>query len=205
MTEINFRGKVIGLTGGIGSGKSTLASLLEKWGAFILDSDKTAQKVVLKGTKGFQEIIDCFGKEIVAQDGEIDRAKLASIIFHNREKKQILEKIIYPLIKEWDKEEINTAFARNKETVIIKNSPLLIESGLYMHCYKTILIVAEEPIRMKRILKSRPLMSKERIEATIRAQMNDEDKKKYADFVIENNHSRAHLAKIAEKIILPYF
>src|SRR5690554_3104871 len=119
---------LIGLTGGIASGKSTVSSYLEELGAIIIDADKIAKYTLKKGEKAFKGVIDYFGEDILNRDGEINRSKLARIIFNDQKKRKILENITHPIIIKKINKKIEEYQESNR--IIILDAPLLFEVGL---------------------------------------------------------------------------
>src|SRR6058998_2859808 len=87
---------LVGLTGGIGSGKTTVARMLASRGAVVLDADVFARQAIDPETPGFQRVVEAFGDRVVGDDGSLDRAKLADIVFHDESKRRALEAIVHP-------------------------------------------------------------------------------------------------------------
>ncbi|NDE54229.1 MAG: dephospho-CoA kinase, partial [Actinobacteria bacterium] len=112
----------VALTGGIGSGKSAVAEMLEECGAIVLDSDQLARDVIERGTPGFEAVLAAFGDAILT-DGEIDRAKLASIVFQDEAKRKELESIIHPLVRDAAESVMRKA---PLDSVVINQIPLLV-------------------------------------------------------------------------------
>ncbi len=201
----SFRGKLIGLTGGIGAGKNTLAALFEEWGAYVLDSDKTAREVIQQGTKGYQEVIRAFGEGILDKTGEINRPLLANIVFHDKTKRTELEQIIHPLIKAFDTECIRRILTESPERVIVKNTPLLFETSLSEECFATVLVTAKKEKRIERVLKKIPQAEREEITARMDVQMPEEEKIKRADFTLFNNGTIEELRCEATEKLYQFF
>jgi dephospho-CoA kinase len=176
---------VIGLTGGIASGKSTVASILIEKGITVIDADIEARLAVEKGEEAYEEIIACFGNEIILEDGSIDRAKLGSIIFHNDKQRQKLNSIVHPAVRKRMLTKKDNAIA-NDEKLVIMDIPLLFESNLTFMVDKTILVYVDEDIQLDRLMKRNEL-SKYDAAARINSQMPLKEKIKLADAVINNN------------------
>ena len=138
---------IIGLCGCTGSGKSTVASLFAMYGAHIIDCDNIAHNVTKKGTECLKEIVDHFGINVLKNDGELNRKALASIVFGNLNEKKILETITHKYILEKVFEEFSS-----HEGLILVDAPLLFESGLDSWCNYTIVVTADEKVRLKRIM-----------------------------------------------------
>jgi dephospho-CoA kinase len=176
---------VIGLTGGIASGKSTVSNMLKEMAVTVIDADVEARLAVEKGEPAYQEILAGFGDDIVLPSGDIDRVKLGSIIFHNAEKRQLLNGIVHPEVRRRMNSQVEAAKERG-EQVIVLDIPLLFESKLTQMVEKTILVYVDRDIQLKRLME-RNNLSLEEAEARIKSQMPLSDKVPLADAVINNN------------------
>lgn len=176
--------KKVGLTGNIGCGKSTVAQMFKKLGAYVLDADKLIHSFYKKVHPVYKEVLKVFGEEILDKEGNIDRKKLARIVFTNKEKLQILENIIHKaLYKEID--EILKTLPEN--SIFILEAALLVEKGTYKNYDKLIVVWAPYEVCKERALKRG--MSEEDFERRWKNQMPIDEKVKYADFVIDNSKS----------------
>ena len=188
--------KKIGLTGSIGTGKSTVAKIFQELGAYVIDADKIVHEL-LKREDIKEKIREAFG-DVFDSKGEVDRKKLASIVFNNPEKKKILENILHPLVFQ----EINKFFKevekKDPNAVAIAEVPLMIETGSYKNYDKIIVVYAPEELQLKRLLEKG--MSKEEAIKRIKSQMPIDEKVKYADIVIENTSTLEDLRKKVEEI-----
>ena len=161
---------VIGITGGFSAGKSTVADLLEDKGAYKIDADKIAHKILEDDSKIKAQVIELFGEDILA-DGIIDRRKLGQVVFDNRNMLNSLSSLIHPEIFKWiDKEASQT----NKDVIVI-DAPLLIESGLYKNVDYIVVVSADEANQIRIIKK------------IISNQYSINEKIKAADFVLKND------------------
>jgi dephospho-CoA kinase len=176
---------VIGLTGGIASGKSTVSNMIKEMDITVIDADVEARLAVEKGEPAYQEILAGFGDDIVLPGGDIDRVKLGSIIFHNAEKRQLLNGIVHPEVRRRMNNQVEAAKERG-EQVIVLDIPLLFESKLTHMVEKTILVYVDRDIQLKRLME-RNNLSLEEAEARIKSQMPLSDKVPLADAVINNN------------------
>ncbi|MDQ0975580.1 dephospho-CoA kinase [Neobacillus niacini] len=184
---------VIGLTGGIASGKSTVSNILKEMNITIIDADVEARLAVEKGEPAYQKIVAEFGNNILLTNEEIDRVKLGSIIFHNVEKRQLLNSIVHPEVRKRMNNQVEAAKER-EEQVIILDIPLLFESKLTHMVEKTILVYVDRDIQLKRLMERNDL-SLEEAEARIKSQMPLSEKVALADAVINNNGSIAETKK----------
>lgn len=176
---------VIGLTGGIASGKSTVSNLFKDMGVTVIDADVEARLAVNKGEPAYQRIIEEFGEEILLANGEIDRQKLGSIIFHDETKRQILNGIVHPDVRRRMTKQTAKAIHDNEATVVL-DIPLLFESNLTYMADKTLLVYVNEDTQLERLIK-RNQLSKEDAVARIQSQMSLAKKRQLADAVIDNN------------------
>lgn len=191
----------IALTGGIGSGKSLAAEFFEELGAVVIDSDQLARDAIERGTPGFDEVVASFGDAILS-GGEIDRAKLAEIVFKDELARRNLEAIIHPRVRD-----IATRIAARvpQDGVVINQIPLLFETNGKSR-FDVVITVASTLENRKARLAQRGMKSYE-IERRINAQASDEQRASIADIVIENDGTQeeleARVAEVWEREILP--
>jgi dephospho-CoA kinase len=178
---------IIGLTGGIASGKSTVSNMLKELDITVIDADVEARMAVEKGEPAYLKIIEAFGREILLDNGEIDRQKLGGIIFHQEEKRLLLNQIVHPEVRKRMLSQIEAA-KQNKETVIVLDIPLLFESKLTFMADKTLLVYVDKETQVMRLM-NRNQLSLEDAKARINSQMPLSEKVKLADAVINNNGS----------------
>ncbi len=147
--------KIIGITGGVGSGKSAVLQLLQQeYGAVVVQLDEVAKKLQKKGTPCWNEIVEVFGTEILDEAKELDRKKLAQIVFQDQEKLARLNAIVHPAVKQYvllDIEEKRKA----KTSLYVLEAALLLEAGYDKICEETWFIYTEESIRRARLKASR--------------------------------------------------
>ncbi|MEJ6949941.1 dephospho-CoA kinase [Natronospora cellulosivora (SeqCode)] len=178
---------LLGLTGGIASGKSTVSSYLEELGALIIDADRIAREVLEKGEIGYKQVVETFGNDILNESGEINRSKLAGIIFSNKRLRKKLENITHPLIIKKINEKIEEYRENNR--IIILDAPLLFEVGLDKDVDKTCLVYVDKETQLKRLIK-RDKLSKVEAQRRIESQLSLEKKRDMADIVINNQGSK---------------
>lgn len=178
-------GQIIGITGGIASGKSSVSLYLQELGFMIVDADLASRAVVEPGEEAYHQVVKAFGEDILLTDGNIDRAKLGSIIFHDQEKRLLLNGIVHPAVRNWMRLKTEEALASGEETVFM-DIPLLFESKLTFMVEKTLLIYVDEQVQLKRLMNRNGLSETEAL-ARIHSQMPLADKKALADAVIDNN------------------
>ncbi|GHH97263.1 dephospho-CoA kinase [Neobacillus kokaensis] len=184
---------IVGLTGGIASGKSTVSNMLKEMNITIIDADIESRLAVQKGEPAYFKIIAEFGEEVILADGEIDRPKLGSIIFHQEEKRQLLNQIVHPEVRRRMKAKIDQSMHAQEE-VIVLDIPLLFESKLTYMVDKTILVYVDKDTQLKRLM-DRNNLSVQDAQARIHSQMPLSEKVSLADAVINNNGTREDTKK----------
>jgi dephospho-CoA kinase len=172
----------VGLTGGVGSGKSTVARLLSAHGAVVIDADAIAREVVEPGTPGLKGVLERFGDRVLADDGTLDRAALAAIVFNDDAERAALNAIVHPLIGARTVELMQAAPA---DAVIVHDIPLLIEGNLASGFDVVVVVEADVPTRLSR-LAARGLPEAD-ARSRMAAQASDEQRRAVADEVISNN------------------
>lgn len=178
---------VVGLTGGIGSGKSTVSQMLAARGAVIVDADVLAREVVEPGTDGFDEVVEAFGSEVVGADGEIDRPKLASIVFADPEKRKRLESIIWPRVGAGVAERMEQL--RETDAIVVLDVPLMAESPQGSRRFADAVIVVDaQPDTQLRHLEAKGVTNEE-ARSRMAAQISREERLKIADHVLSNDGS----------------
>lgn len=187
---------IIGLTGGIASGKSTVSAFLEDAGAIIVDADKIARDVVLKGKPAWEEIVNTFGKKVLLPDGQINRVYLGDIIFNDPVKKSILNSIVHPRV--FTETENCLAEIEEKQAceVVILDVPLLFESGMHKGLSEVIVVYVPESVQIERLI-ARDNLTKEQAMVRICSQMPIEEKKCLATIVIDNTGSLDNTRRIS--------
>jgi len=177
--------KVIGLTGGIASGKSTVATELRKQNVPVFDADEVSRNAVAKGSKGLALVAEAFGAKYLTADGEMDRAKISQLVFSDKEALKTLEGILHKIV--WDEAEAFLAEAREqKAKLAVLDVPLLIETKWHERVDLVWLVAVSKEQQIKRAM-IRSGMTEEEVKARIAAQMSLEDKKKFADVVLDNS------------------
>ncbi|MNI05551.1 Dephospho-CoA kinase [compost metagenome] len=176
----------LGLTGGIASGKSTVAQMLVNRGAALIDADVIAREIMEPGHPVLHSVVERFGKDVLKEDGTLDRKKLGSIVFSDPAQRKALEAITHPAIRSEMREVMNRLENENPKRLVIADIPLLYESGLE-NLYDEILVVyVPREVQRDRLMKRDGLNWSE-AEARLNAQMDIELKKQKADFVIDNS------------------
>ncbi len=185
--------KLVGLTGGIASGKSSVAAILRRLGAAVIDADELSREVVQPGEVAWQEIVDAFGAEVLQPDQTIDRQRLRRIIFNDPAARKNLEVIIHPRVRALAERRIQEYAAAGYE-IVVYEVPLLFEVRLHETLRPVILVACDAKTQTERIVQ-RDRVAGVEAQKTIAAQMSLEEKRKLADYVIENNGSLEELER----------
>lgn len=178
----------VGLTGSIAVGKSTVCEIFRELGCHILDADQTARDVVEPRTEGLEKVIEHFGEGVLKSDGSLDRAALGNIVFADKAKLEILNSIIHPLVFRAQNDWIKSLENTDPKGIAIVDAALMIESGGYKRFNKLIVVWCNADIQVARLMK-RDGFSKEEARRRIDSQMPQEEKKKFADFLIDTSGS----------------
>lgn len=176
----------VGLTGSIAVGKSFVSTLLAEMGCHVLDADKTAREVVARGTPGLAKVVEAFGSEVLLPDGELDRARLGAIIFADEGRRALLNSILHPYIIAAQDEQLRRWEQDDPQGIAVVDAALMIESGGYRRFDKIIVVHCRTEVQVERLM-ARNNLSRTEAESRIIAQMPQEEKKRYADFLIDTS------------------
>lgn len=176
----------VGLTGSIAVGKTFVSSVFAELGCHVLDADQTAREVVMPGAAGLKAVAQEFGEEILAPDGTLDRARMASLVFTDEQKRLRLNFILHPFIiarqdeilREWEREDPNG--------IGIVDAALMIESGGYKRFDKVIVVHCRPEVQLERLMLRNKLTLAE-AQQRIASQMPQEEKQRYADYLIDTS------------------
>ena len=188
----------VGLTGGIGSGKSTFAAFLAERGAQVIDADQLGRDALRPGEPAWHSVVDNFGDEVLsAGTMEIDRKRLAELVFADPNKLAALNAITHPVIAAG----IADAFERLAQTdaIVVLDAALLVELGLDKAMNVLVVVDADDDVRKKRLQSSRRMELTD-IEARIAAQASSEELIRRADIVVRNDGSLEALALEADRV-----
>jgi dephospho-CoA kinase len=176
----------VGLTGSIAVGKSFVLGVLVELGCRALNADVTAREVVAPESPGLQALVEAFGKEILTTNGTLDRSKLSSAVFADEEKRLRLNSILHPFIIAAQDEQMRKWESEDPKRIAVVDAALMIESGGYRRFDKLIVVHCRPEVQMQRLM-SRDGLNREQAEQRITAQMPQEEKKKFADFLIDTS------------------
>ena len=186
----------VGLTGGIGSGKTTVSNFLLDYGIPVYNSDSKGKTLMNTNLELKNNIVSIFG-ERVYDNGILNTNLLSNIVFNDFTKIEQLNNLVHPKVAQ----DFNQWVGKNNnKPILVKEAAILIESGAYLNMDKIILVVSEKSTRINRVSK-RDNFDLESIEKRINLQLKDNEKIKYADYIIENNSSLGHLKLEVIKVI----
>ncbi|MFJ5777199.1 dephospho-CoA kinase [Streptomyces sp. NPDC093094] len=186
----------VGLTGGIGAGKSEVSRLLVECGAVLIDADRIAREVVEPGTPGLAAVVDAFGKDVLAEDGSLDRPRLGSIVFGDPEKLALLNSLVHPLVGARSRELEEAAPA---DAVVVHDVPLLTENGLAALYDLVVVVDAAPETQLDRLVRLRG-MAEEDARARMAAQATREQRREIADIVIDNDMPLPELRRRVDEV-----
>ena len=191
--------KIIGLTGGIASGKSTVSKMFKEREIPVIDTDQIAKTLLNEDKDIYKEILKTFGEDVLTPNQEINRNKLAQIIFKDKEKRKKLNAIIHPKVKEITLHE-TTHLKDLKQPLIVLDVPLLFEADFDSVCDVTIVVYARKKDQISRLL-SREGIDEAYAKQKISAQMPLSKKKELADYIIDNSKSILETRKSFERVL----
>lgn len=188
----------VGLTGSIAVGKSHVCEVFRELGCHVLDADTTAREVVEPGTRGLKQIVAAFGKEVLLQDGSLDRATLGAIVFTDAQKRQLLNSIVHPLVIEEQNHWLRRQERDDPHGIAIVDAALMIESGGYRRFQHLIVVWCRPDIQLARLM-SRDDLTETEARRRITSQLPQDEKKRYADFLIDTSgeYSETRLQTLA--------
>jgi dephospho-CoA kinase len=191
--------RVFGLTGGIGSGKSAVAKRLRARGLPVVNADDLARTAVERGSVGLERVTDYFGQGVLTDEGELDRAQLARIVFDDPEARRMLDSMIHPIVRALAAERFQELDAQG-EPLACYEVPLLYEVGLDRTYYPVLVVNAPPELREQRIAQ-RDGFTPTQIAARMAAQMPLSEKVRRADYVIDNAGTLAELAEATDIVL----
>ena len=185
----------IGLTGGIASGKSLIADMFAARGVPVVDTDVIAREVVQPGEPALREIEREFGPDVVSPDGRLDRRRLREIVFANESKREALEAILHPRIRDAAVRQSSVAGGEYQVIVV----PLLVESPMRHWMDRILVVDCSEETQLQRLLE-RDAESREQARRMIAAQASREERLAIADDVVGNDGTKAGAEEQVEKL-----
>ncbi len=195
----------VGLTGSIAVGKSYVCDIFRELGAVVLDADVTAREVVAKDSIGLRLITKEFGEGILDSEGSLDRTKMGELIFADGNKRQLLNSIVHPLVYEKQNEWLEQIAEENLNVIAIIDAALMIETGGYKRFDKLIVVFCDLDVQLQRLMLRNELTQSDALRR-INAQMPQEEKKLFADFLIDTTNgydpAKAQTIEVYEQLKL---
>ena len=176
----------VGLTGSIGVGKTFVAGVMQEAGCHVVDADQTAREVVIPGTPGLAAVVQAFGPDILRADGSLDRPKLGALVFPDQTKRELLNAILHPFIIARQDELLREWESVDPEGIGVVDAALMIESGGYKRFDKLIVVHCRPEVQLERLM-TRDGLSEAEAKQRIAAQMSQDDKQKFADYLIDTS------------------
>ena len=193
--------KFIGITGGVGAGKSSILSYIrEHYPCEIYLADEVAHEVKKSGTSCFFRLVGLLGKDILGEDGEIDKGRMAAKIFADDSLLGRVNDIVHPAVKEYLLERLELAKKQGNVELFFVEAALLIECGYGELVDEMWYVYAQKSVRKKRLMKSRGY-SEEKVRQIMQAQLSEEEFRKNSDFVIDNGGELEEACKSVDERI----
>ena len=188
----------VALTGNIGAGKSTVVDLFRRWGATIIDADQLVREVQVPGHPALAAIADRFGKEVLHQDGTLDRARLRARVLDQPGELKALNRIMHPLVHR-RRQDLLAAARQRGDRIVVSDIPLLFEAADPAEFDLVVLVDAPEAVRRSRLLASR-MLDDDQISRLMASQLPSEIKRARSDYIIDNAGSLAALEHSAASV-----
>lgn len=186
---------VFGITGATGAGKSTVSQLLRKKGVQIIDADLVAREITSSNKECIREIKENFGLSVFNDDNSLNRKALARIVFTNKDKLKLLNRITHKYIKDEIERQIDISACQ----YIGIDGAVIIGSPVHNLCKWIVAVIADNEIRLERIM-SRDKISRQMAQNRINSQMSNKQYEEYADFIIKNNDDNVRLEECIEQL-----
>ncbi len=187
--------EVIGLTGGIATGKSMVSGMFRKLGAFVVDADKIARELTGPDSPLREKLVESFGVEFMAEDGGINRKKLRERVIEDEQARLLLNSIMHPAIIAREEEMVRAATA----SVVVVDAALLIETASYKRFHTVVLVYAPRYLQLERLM-ARDKMTEGVASRFIDTQMDIEEKRKFATYIIDNAGTIAETEKQVRRL-----
>lgn len=180
----------VGLTGGLACGKSFVGEALESFGCLLIQADELGHQVLAPGGEAYNKVVEEFGDEILMDDGQIDRRLLASRVFGNPERLALLNSLVHPPVVRRETALIEEFAAQNPKGIAVVEAAILIETGSYKRFDRLILVTCAEEQQVERAMRRAGAVEAD-VRARLSHQMPLDEKRKYADFVIDTSGEKA--------------
>lgn len=180
----------VGLTGGLATGKSFVGQILEDLGCALLRADDLGHEVLLPGGEAYAPVVEAFGRGILDEQGFIVRRRLAALVFDDQERLRLLNSFVHPAVIAREEEWMRQVEEADPEAIAVVEAAILIETGSYKRFQKIVLTVCEREQQIERSMK-RDGLSREEVLARLSRQMPLEEKRRYADYVVDTSGEKS--------------
>jgi dephospho-CoA kinase len=193
----------VGLTGGIGCGKTTVAGMMRELGCIVVEADPLAHRLIEPGQPAYEEVINEFGRQVRAADGRIDRAKLAAIVFADRAKLDLLNRIVHPRVIEALDRQLAELERAQPQAVVVVEAALLVESGYHKPLDRLVVVWCQPEQQIERLVNPRSGrgMTREQAERRLASQIPLEEKRRLADYEINCSGSLEETRRQVEHVV----
>jgi dephospho-CoA kinase len=189
----------VALTGGIATGKSVVARVLERRGCYIFRADEAARALMEPDRPAWRRVVDHFGRDILMPDGTVDRRRLAAILFRDERARAFLDRLIHPLVQK-ERRKVAASLARKGRTrIFVSEAALTIEAGFARWFDKVVIVWCPPPVQLRRLME-RDGLDREEAERRVGAQMDPEEKKKQADYLVDTSGTVKETESQAERL-----
>lgn len=188
-----------GLTGGMACGKSFVAAELRRLGCHILEADEVAHEVILPGGEAYDEVLEVFGPDLLAENKHIDRTRLAERVFGDREKLEKLNSIVHPAVRMRAQRDFEEIGARDPHAVIVYVAAILIESGAYREVDKIIVVTCSREQQIARAMH-REGATEANVLARLERQLPLEKKREFADYIVDTSGTKEDTVRQTEEL-----
>ncbi|GEL09086.1 dephospho-CoA kinase [Salisediminibacterium halotolerans] len=190
---------ILGLTGGIASGKSTVGNMMKEYGIPVIDADEISRAVVAPGEETLEQIKTHFGQRVIHSDGTLNREELGTIVFSRPEERETLNELIHPAVRK-RMQDMAEAKKQAGYQLIVLDIPLLVENNLFYLVDETVVVYASREIQKARLM-ARNGYNEEEAEQRLAAQMPIDEKRSFADHIIDNSGSLAETKNQVDQLI----
>jgi len=189
----------VGLTGGLATGKSFVGQAFASLGCYLIKADEIGREVMQPGGEAFDPVVREFGPAILAPDGSIDRKRLASIVFHDPERLAALNRLVHPPVIRRQDQRMQEIAASDPGAIVVVEAAVMIEAGTYKRLDKVVLTVCGEEQQVERAI-DRGGLGREQALARIRRQMPLEEKRRFADYVIDTSGTKEETRRQVQEV-----
>lgn len=191
---------LIGITGGIACGKSEVARYLRNRGFYVIDGDVLGHRVLEPDRISYQRIVNCFGEKILNEDKTINRKLLGEIVFQDKEQLKILNSISHPAIEKMLREEVKKLLLKSERKTLFVEAAVLIEAGWFRLCQQIWVVILNQEVALK-YLMNRNQLTLEKAKERMEAQLNENERIRHADLILDNNGTVEALIRQVEVAI----